>query len=98
MDSLACCHFNGFLITNLSSVSSNNFHKAIDQAKLIYRADKNDDIKTFYLVIQLRNGEVLLAVGYDNQDFRHIRWMFRLDKINDFHHETFAGNLNTVHM
>ncbi|MGI6188339.1 MAG: hypothetical protein GX041_06460 [Clostridiales bacterium] len=80
------------------SVSSNNFHKAIDQAKLIYRADKNDDIKTFYLVIQLRNGEVLLAVGYDNQDFRHIRWMFRLDKINDFHHETFAGNLNTVHM
>ena len=37
------------------SVSSNNFHKA-RSGKVDLSADKNDDIKTFYLVIQLRAG------------------------------------------
>lgn len=60
----------------------NKAHESIDQAKLIYRADTNDDLRTFYLVMQLKNGDVLLAVGYDNVDIRHIRWLFRLEKLS----------------
>ncbi len=67
--------------------SYDGFHKAIDQVKLVHRADTDDDIKTFYLVLQLKNGDVLLAVGYDNEDFRHIRWLFRLEKLSDFNDE-----------
>jgi len=66
----------------------NNFHRVIDQAKLIYRTDTDDDIKTFYLVMQLKNGDVLLAVGYDNEDLSHIRWLFRLEKVSDFNNIT----------
>lgn len=58
-------------------------HEAINQAKLIYRADTNDDNQTFYLVILLKNGDVLLAVGYDNEDNRRIRWLFKLEKLSD---------------
>ena len=61
----------------------NNAHEAIDQTKLIYRADTDDDNKTFYLVMQLKNGDVLLALGYDNEENRHIRWLFRLEKIGN---------------
>lgn len=61
----------------------NDVRERIDQSKLIYRADTNDDNQTFYLVIQLKNGDVLLAIGYDNEDNRHIRWLFRLEEIGD---------------
>lgn len=61
----------------------NDVREKIDQSKLIYRADTNDDNQTFYLVIQLKNGDVLLAIGYDNEDNRHIRWLFRLEKTSD---------------
>src|SRR5690606_7981694 len=44
-----------------------NIEKVIDQVKLIYRTDTGDDNNTFYLVMQLRNGDVLLAAGYDNE-------------------------------
>ena len=70
-------------------------HKAIDQAKLIYRADSHDDNQTFHLVIQLKYGDVLLAVGYDNEDNRHIRWLFRLEKLSDSNGEAADINLNT---
>ncbi|AGA68952.1 antirepressor regulating drug resistance protein [Desulfitobacterium dichloroeliminans LMG P-21439] len=62
---------------------NNKAHEAIDQAKLIYRADANDANHTFYLVIQLKNGDVLWALGYDTEDNRHIRWLFRLEEIGD---------------
>lgn len=60
---------------------NNKAHEAIDQTKLVYRADTNDDNQIFYLVIQLKNGDVLLATGYDNN--RRIRWLFKLEKISD---------------
>lgn len=55
----------------------------IDQAKRIYRADTNDDNQTFYLVIQQKDGDVLLAVGYDNKETPHIRWLFKLESVNE---------------
>ncbi len=67
----------------LFNLPSDHVYKAINQTKTIYRADIDDDLKTFYLVIQLKNGDVLLAVGYDNEDFRHIRWLFGLGKLGD---------------
>ncbi|MGF7142018.1 beta-lactamase regulating signal transducer with metallopeptidase domain [Anaerotaenia torta] len=70
-------------------------HEAISQAKLIYLADPNDDNQTFYLVIQLKNGDVLLAVGYDNEENRHIRWLFRLEKLSDSNGEAAGIKLNT---
>jgi beta-lactamase regulating signal transducer with metallopeptidase domain len=72
----------------------NDIHRIIDQAKLIYRADTDDDLKTFYLVIQLKYEDVLLAVGYDNEDLRHIRWLFRLERVNDFKDEVADKNSN----
>jgi len=69
-----------------------NFHRVIDQVKLIYRADKDDDARTFYLVMQLENGDVLLAVGYDRGDFSHIRWLFSLEKTSGFNDETADKN------
>lgn len=61
----------------------NNVDKEIDKAKLIYRSDTNDSNRTFYLVIQQKNGDVLLAVGYDSINDPHIRWLFKLEKINE---------------
>ncbi len=69
-----------------------NIEKVIDQVKLIYRTDTGDDNNTFYLVMQLRNGDILLAAGYDNEDFRHIRWLFRLEKTGDFDDESVDKN------
>ncbi|HOJ09358.1 MAG TPA: M56 family metallopeptidase [Clostridiales bacterium] len=62
---------------------NNKAHEAIGQTKLVYRADMNDSNQTFYLVIQLKNGDVLLALGYDSTDNRLIRWLFRLEEIGD---------------
>lgn len=61
----------------------NNVDKEIDKAKLIYRSDTKDSNRTFYLVIQQKNGDVLLAVGYDSINNPHIRWLFKLEKINE---------------
>jgi hypothetical protein len=75
---------------------SDNVREAINKTKLIYRADKkDDDIKTFYLVMQLKDGDVLFALGYDNDETRHIRWLFRLEKISDFNGEAADINSNT---
>lgn len=62
---------------------NNKAHEAIDQTKLIYRSDTDDENEIFYLIIQLKNGDVLLALGYDNEDNRRIRWLFRLEEIGD---------------
>lgn len=61
----------------------NKAHEAIDQAKVIYRADTDDEMRTFYLVMQLKNKDLLLAVGYDNEYIRHVRWLFRLEKLSE---------------
>ncbi|KPU43555.1 regulatory protein BlaR1 [Oxobacter pfennigii] len=68
----------------------NNVHEKIDQAKLVYRADTNDQNNTFYLVIQLKNGDILLAHAYDSpsdsniRSFNpHIRWLFKLKNISE---------------
>jgi hypothetical protein len=37
---------------------------------------------------------VLLALGYDNEENRHIRWLFRLEKISDINGETADINSN----
>jgi beta-lactamase regulating signal transducer with metallopeptidase domain len=71
----------------------NDVREKIGQPKLIYRADTNDDNQTFYLVIQLKNGDVLLAVGYDNEENHHIRWLFSLEKLSDSNGE--AANINS---
>jgi len=74
---------------------SNVVHEAIDQTELIYRADTYDDNQTFYLVMQLKNRDVLLASGYDSKENRLIRWLFRLEKLSDSNGEATDINLNT---
>jgi beta-lactamase regulating signal transducer with metallopeptidase domain len=73
---------------------SDNVHEAINKIKLLYRVDTDDDNKTFYLVMQLKNGDVLLALGYDNEEIHHIRWLFRLEKISDINGEVADRNSN----
>jgi len=62
---------------------SENVYEAINDTKLIYRTDTVDDAQTFYLVLQLQNEDVLLAIGYDNNDSRHIRWLFELEESSE---------------
>ncbi|WP_058486473.1 M56 family metallopeptidase [Defluviitalea phaphyphila] len=66
---------------------SNNIYEIINQSKFIYRTDINEDNRTFYLVIQLKNGDVLLALVYDNEENSYIRWLVRLEKLNDTNSE-----------
>jgi beta-lactamase regulating signal transducer with metallopeptidase domain len=76
---------------------SDNVREAINKTKLIYRADKDDEeIKTFYLVMQLEDGNVLFALGYDNGENRYIRWLFRLEKTGDFNGEASDINLTDI--
>jgi len=70
-------------LSALFNLVPNNVYDAINKTKLIYRVDTNDDRKTFYLVIQLKNGDILLALGYDMEENCHIRWLFKLEKVDD---------------
>jgi len=60
-----------------------NSSDKIDRIKLVYRADTKDENQTFYLVMQLKNGDVLLALGYDFPDYSHIRWLFKLETTSE---------------
>lgn len=67
----------------LFQLSSESIYDEIKKVKLVYRTDIDDDVKTFYLVMQQQNGDTLLAIGYDNDISRHIRWLFSLEKLNN---------------
>lgn len=56
----------------------NEADKWLNSISTIYRADTGDDDQRFYLVMQTRSGEVLIAVGYDMTEHRHIRWLYRV--------------------
>lgn len=56
----------------------NEADKWLNSINTIYRADTGDDNHSFYLVMQTRSGEVLIAVGYDMAENRHIRWLYRM--------------------
>jgi len=59
--------------------------KRIDQIEKLYRADMEGEFQRFYLVMQLKNGEVLLALGYDHDLHNpHVRWLFKLKKAGSF--------------
>jgi len=74
-------------LLSLFHLPPESVRQAINNTKLIYRADSDTDtdeeIRTFYLVMQLKNGNVLLALGYDIGENSYIRWLFRLDKLSD---------------
>jgi len=57
---------------------NNTGHENIDQVRKIWRVDTQDNADTFYLVMQKRNGRVILAQGYGNELEGHIRWLFEL--------------------
>ena len=57
---------------------NNKGHENIDQVKKTWRVDVEDDANTFYLVMQKRNGRVILAHGYGEGLEGHVRWLFQL--------------------
>ncbi|MEM1484506.1 M56 family metallopeptidase [Oscillospiraceae bacterium PP1C4] len=58
---------------------NNKAQENLDQVKMVYRADINDESETFILVMEQKNGDVLLAHGYGAS----VRWLFKLKKIED---------------
>lgn len=56
----------------------NEADKWLNSISTIYRADTDDDNQRFYLVMQTRSDEVLIAVGYDMAENKHIRWLYRM--------------------
>jgi len=72
------------LMSLFSPTRKYNFSEAISKTKLIYRADIPDS-EYFYLVIQLKNGNVLLATGHDySKDNRYIDMLFKLERQSKF--------------
>ncbi|WP_035213457.1 M56 family metallopeptidase [Desulfitobacterium hafniense] len=60
---------------------NNKAHDNLDEVKTIYRADLKDENQTFILVMEQKNGHVLLAHGYDHPGNPRVRWLFHLDKV-----------------
>ena len=52
--------------------------KLLKDSAYLYRADADDEAHTFYMVMQQKNGSLYLAVGYDNDRGKSIRWIFKL--------------------
>lgn len=62
-----------------------NAHEKLDQVKVIYRAEPfNVSASVFYLVMQTKKGDVLLAQGYgkEGDDTMHVRWLFQLEQVS----------------
>ncbi|MBR6528176.1 MAG: hypothetical protein IKT45_09600 [Lachnospiraceae bacterium] len=60
-----------------------NVHERLDQVKRIYRAEPfNVSASIFYLVMETKNGDILLAQGYgrEGEENQHIRWLFQLEQ------------------
>ena len=58
-------------------------HEKLDQVKVIYRAEPfNVSASVFYLVMQTKNGNILLAQGYgkETDENQHVRWLFQLEQ------------------
>lgn len=55
----------------------------LDEVRTVYRADvSGDGSNIFYLVMQTKKKELLLAVGYGEDLSGYVRWMFRLEKVS----------------
>jgi len=60
-----------------------NVHEKLDQVKQIYRANPfNISAPVFFLVMETKNGDVLLARGYgrEGEDEQHVLWLFQLEQ------------------
>jgi len=56
-------------------------HERLDQVKQIYRAEPiNISASTFFLVMQTKKGDVLLAMGHGTGENEHVRWLFLLEQ------------------
>jgi len=75
---------------------SDNVYDVINKTKEIYRADSDGEVKRFYLVMQQKNRDILLAEGYSGNDFNHIRWLFRLKKLSDINDEAVGKNSTNI--
>jgi len=75
---------------------SDNVYDVINKTKEIYRADSDGEVKRFYLVMQQKNRDILLAEGYSGNDFNHIRWLFRLEKLSDINDEAVGKNSTNI--
>jgi len=60
---------------------NSKYIEAINKTKLVYHVDS---ISMDHLLLQLKNGDLLLATGYDFNESGHIRWLFRLEKAGDY--------------
>ena len=60
---------------------NNKAHENLDKVKTIYRANLKDENQTLILVMEQKNGHVLLAHGYDHPGNPRVRWLFHLDKV-----------------
>ncbi|MBO5279369.1 MAG: hypothetical protein J6B06_07765 [Lachnospiraceae bacterium] len=54
----------------------------LDGVSVVYRVDTDDRNQRFYLVMQTRTGEVLIAVGYGHGEQEDVRWLFATEKVS----------------
>ncbi len=53
----------------------------INDAKILYRADTNNDNNVFYLVMETKENQILVFYGYDAEVGSSIRWIFEVERI-----------------
>lgn len=57
--------------------------KQLSEVSAVYRADVEQDQKEdFYLVMQTKNGEMLIAVCYGTKEEEYIRWLYVVEAIS----------------
>ncbi|WAA12652.1 M56 family metallopeptidase [Fervidibacillus halotolerans] len=75
-------------LSTLFNSSSKNVQELINRTKLVFRTDIDEEHGTFDLLLELKNGEVLLASGYDNEEASIIHWLVELEKLDSIHNES----------
>ena len=51
--------------------------KLLDQSKILYRADTENNV--FYLILETENHKLLVLYGYVSEEYTSIRWIFEVE-------------------
>jgi len=66
------------------NILSNNDLKKIRDTKNIYKLETNDFNNTFFLLLESKDGTILLAQGYDFNNVPNLRYLFDMKKTKKF--------------
>lgn len=82
---------------NQAPLLSQSTKDRLGRVEKIWRADTLDSSRRFYLAMQTRDGEILLAMGYASEQNAQIRWLWKLEHAaSSFSQEDLAGQISAM--